>query len=415
MRVTDFILQNTYLMNLNANKNEVNRIQQQIVTQKKINKPSDSPLGSARLLRYNNQLNDIATFLKNSDYASSFMDRTTTALQSIQDIVVNAQTEFVKMGDPLVKDSLPVYADKVDFYLKNIIDLANSEYDGNSLFGGTEITSKPFSIDSSTSQVSVNNWNISGEQKIKISKSVEQQINIPGDELFLSVMKNAGNFDVNAAAGTNTTLSNTIYDSAGNVYDVSVTYTKTSANNYTMDYSITDSGSSVIASGSHTLAFDAVTGNLSSFDGSTPSKMHIEINSPQIRMLIDPTELTEANKSASISQSQNLKGDVFNTLTAIKDGLKIGQVPNENQIEIINNFGTQILNKSSEAGNYYNRVSNNAEQLQNEETELNRLISGERDTDVAQSIMDLQNRQYALELSYKVSAMILPHSLLDYL
>ena len=415
MRVTDFILQNTYLMNLNANKNEVNRIQQQIVTQRKINKPSDSPLGSARLLRYSNQLNDIDTYLKSSDYASSFMDRTITALQSIRDIVVNAQTDFVKMGDPLSEDSLPVYADKVDFYLKSIIDLANSEYDGKSLFGGTEITSKPFSIDSSTSQVSVNNWNISGEQRIRISKSTEQQINIPGDELFLSVLKNTGNFDVNAAVGANTTLTNTVYDSSGNVYDVTVTYTKTSANNYTMDYSITDSGSVVVDSGSHTLAFDAATGNLSALDGGTPSKIHIEINSPQIRMLIDPTELTEANKTAGISQSQNMKGDVFNTLAAIKDGLKNGQAPNENQVEIVNDFGTQILNKSSEAGNYYNRISNNTEQLQNEETELNKLVSGERDTDVAQAIMDLQNRQYALELSYKVSAMILPHSLLDYL
>jgi flagellar hook-associated protein 3 FlgL len=415
MRITDFILQNTYLMNLNANKNEVNRIQQQIVTQKKINKPSDSPLGSARLLRYNNQLNDIATYLKNSDYASSFIDRTTTALQSIQDIVVNAQTDFVKIGDPLVKDSLPIYADKVDFYLNSIIDLANSEYDGKALFGGTEITGKPFSIDSSTSQVSINNWNIGGEQKIRISKSIEQQINISGDELFLSVLKNTGNFDINASAGTTTNLTNTVYDSSGNVYNVSVTYTKASANNYTMDYSITDSSSTVVTSGSHTLAFDATTGNLTSMDGGSPSKINIDVNLPQIRMLIDPTTLTETDKTTGISQSQNMKGDVFNTLVAIKDSLKNGQAPNENQVEIVNGFGIQILNKSSEAGNYYNRISNNSDQLQNEETELNNLVSGERDTDIAQAIIDLQNRQYSLDLSYKVSAMILPHSLLDYL
>jgi flagellar hook-associated protein 3 FlgL len=415
MRITDFILQNTYLMNLNANKNEVNRIQQQIVTQKKINKPSDSPLGNARLLRYNNQLNDIAAYLKNSDYASSFIDRTTTALQSIQDIVVNAQTDFVKIGDPLVKDSLPIYADKVDFYLNSIIDLANSEYDGKALFGGTEITGKPFSIDSSTSQVSINNWNIGGEQKIRISKSIEQQINIPGDELFLSVLKNTGNFDINASAGTTTKLTNTVYDSSGNVYNVSVTYTKASANNYTMDYSITDSGSTVVTSGSHTLAFDATTGNLTSMDGGSPSKINIDINLPQIRMLIDFTTLTETDKTTSISQSQNMKGDVFNTLTAIKDSLGNGQAPNENQVEIVNGFGIQVLNKSSEAGNFYNRISNNSDQLQNEESELNNLVSGERDTDIAQAIMDLQNRQYSLDLSYKVSAMILPHSLLDYL
>ncbi|MCX6151060.1 MAG: flagellar hook-associated protein FlgL [Ignavibacteriales bacterium] len=415
MRVTDFILQNSYLKNLNAHRVELNKIQKQITTQQKINQPSDSPLGSARLLRYSGQLGDISTYQKNVQNSSAFVNKTMLSLQSMHDIAVNAQTDLVNLGNPLIKDSYKDYSDKMDYYIKSIVDLANSDYDGKSLFAGTSLTTKPFSYDDSTGQVSVTSSDISGAHKIKISKALDQQINIPGDELFMSALKNSGNFDVSAADGTTTTLVNTINDADGNVYNISIAYTKSAANNYSLQYNITDSDSNVIKTESHSLEFNSSTGALKSIDGGSPSKINVEIDSHKIKMLIDPTKLVESNKATSITQAQNMKGDVFDTLNAIKNLLKNGEKPNANQTSLVDQFASVILNKASEAGNVYNRLSNSTEQLQYESTELQKMVSTERDTDVAQAVLDLQNRQYALDLSYKVSSMILPKSLLDYL
>jgi len=49
MRVTQRSLQLSYLINMQKTQEKVGFYQKQITTQSKINKPSDSPIGSARV------------------------------------------------------------------------------------------------------------------------------------------------------------------------------------------------------------------------------------------------------------------------------------------------------------------------------------------------------------------------------
>jgi|WetSurMetagenome_2_1015567.scaffolds.fasta_scaffold26827_5 flagellar hook-associated protein 3 FlgL len=415
MRVTDYSIQRNYLMNLNRNKNELSKIQEQITTGKKVNRPSDSPLSAARIIRYNALLGDISTYQSNTTYASAFVNKTSTTIESIQDTVLNMQSDLVSLNNNLEVSSYSNYSQKFEDYLNELIDYANADYDGKYIFSGTELSTKPFSIDSSASSVSLNSSNIGGSYNVKISNSTNQRINIPGDELFGSVLKTTGNFDVNAATGTSTNLTNTVYDDNGNVYDVSMIFTKTSSNNYSLQYSITDSSSNVVTSGTHTLGFNSATGVLTSVDGGSPSKIKIEVGSPQIRMFIDTTNLSEKNAATSISQSQKIKGDIFSTLISIKDGLKNGVAPNANQIKVVNDFYSLVLDKASDIGNISNRISNISDQMSNEEIEINSLLSTESDTDIAQAAIDLQNKQVTMEYAYKISSLILPKSLLDYL
>jgi flagellin-like hook-associated protein FlgL len=69
----------------------------------------------------------------------------------------------------------------------------------------------------------------------------------------------------------------------------------------------------------------------------------------------------------------------------------------------------------SEAGNIQNRLEDTQNMLQSQDLETRELLSKEKDVDMAAALIQLQNEQYSLELSYKVSSMILPMSLLDYL
>ena len=52
--------------------------------------------------------------------------------------------------------------------------------------------------------------------------------------------------------------------------------------------------------------------------------------------------------------------------------------------------------------------------LINKEVELSGLISLEKDVDVAQALLELESAQYTLDISYKISSMILPKSLMDF-
>lgn len=415
MKVTDFILQNTYLNNINRQKYDLNKVQEQITTRQKVNRPSDSPLGTARIIRFTEQLGSMQTYMSNAENANGFVTKTISSMQSMQTIVSDIQSLLVQTDNALNSGSFDNYAQKIESYLANIVDYANEEYDGKYLFAGSTFYDKPFSFDEATLETTFNSSSPNGSHTIRLSKSIEQKINIGGEDLFASVMKLNGNFDRSAAAGTTSALTNTIYDADGNEYGVQVTYTKTADNQYSMQYNITDAASNVIANDTLDLAFDATTGELFTVDGADPSTISIDIDSPKIRFKIDPTNLKEADKAEALAQDIDLKGDFFNTLASISTKLANGEKPTANQVAFINDFNNHILYKLSEEGNIANRIDNVLNQLTNEETNIQELVSNEKDTDMVKAAMELQTLNYSLEYAYKISSMILPQSLLDYL
>ena len=89
MRVTDRILQQTFLYNLEKHKVDTQNIQEQISTRSKVNRPSDSPAGTSRILRLQNQLSGVTTFQKNIESAQSYLDATALSLEGITSEVQN--------------------------------------------------------------------------------------------------------------------------------------------------------------------------------------------------------------------------------------------------------------------------------------------------------------------------------------
>ena len=82
---------------------------------------------------------------------------------------------------------------------------------------------------------------------------------------------------------------------------------------------------------------------------------------------------------------------------------------------MVKDFNKHILDKTTEAGNITNQLANTQDLLANQKSVLEGLLSSEQEIDIAKAIMELQNKDYLLQLTYKVSSTILPKSLLDYL
>ena len=62
MRVTNKIMQNNTLYNINQNKVLQDQLQTQITTRKKVNKPSDDPVVAIRALRLRSNLNQVSQY-----------------------------------------------------------------------------------------------------------------------------------------------------------------------------------------------------------------------------------------------------------------------------------------------------------------------------------------------------------------
>jgi flagellar hook-associated protein 3 FlgL len=415
IRVSDRNIQSTYLNILAKSKSDLATIQKQLVSQSKINKPSDEPLGTSRVIRMSSQIETFNVFEKNIDSGLAYIDNSSTSLEGIKDEIQKVLRDLTDANNATVGDNLSQYSDKIKSSLNSIMDLANTSFDGQFLFGGSDNSTSPVGYDASGDLVEFKSSRMDADHKIKISNYTEQKINMNSKELFASVLKHKGNLDSGSAVGIPETVTSSIYNSEGTEYSFVVNYTKTAANNYTMDYTVVDPLGVTVTTGSSALAFNSTTGALQTVDGNIPNDIKITDDTNKINLVFDLQTLSEKNSAATINTDLSQKSDIFNVLKSVSETLKNGTIPDTEQLQLISDFEKHLINKISELGSFRNRLTDTQELNKSQSVTLQELVSKEKDVDVAQLAIELQEKQYSLDLTYKISSTLLPKSLLDYL
>jgi flagellin-like hook-associated protein FlgL len=163
------------------------------------------------------------------------------------------------------------------------------------------------------------------------------------------------------------------------------------------------------------VVFDSATGKIKTLNGSDNKTLRIVSTSDKIDFTIDLLNTKEGATPEAFSFEANQKQDIFNFLITLRNNLNNGIKPTAEDKKVINDFNLHILDKLASAGNTLNQLSNSEEMLGNQKELLISLAAKENEVDVAEAIIDLQNQDYMLQLSYKMSAMILPKSLVDYI
>ncbi|MBI9073189.1 MAG: flagellar hook-associated protein FlgL [Melioribacteraceae bacterium] len=416
MRVTDLSIQQTYLTNYQKNKRTLQNIQQQITTQSKVNTPSDNPLANSKILRFGNQLGNFNTYKNNINTSIGFVQNTLLPMEGMQNEMNKVIIDLTSMNNAVVDDKLDIYAQNLDLTLATLLDFANAEYDGRYVFGGNDSSSKPFDYNAAGDKVEAKLPNIGGEHLARISKNSSQKINITGQEMFQSVYEQRGNLDSTSAIGSVDTSNETILDADGNEYTLTYNYTKTAANTYDFSYDITDSTAASVGSGTvNDLVFNPASSKLTSINGGNPEEIEINIPGNKIEFQFDLTNIKENTNPTNLNLNKNQDADIFNILISMKNKLNNGERPNDNQVKMVNNFMNHLTNKMSEVGNISNKLLDAAELIDSQRLAVQEYMSIEKDVDMAEAIIELETSQHSLDINYKISSMILPSSLLDYL
>jgi flagellar hook-associated protein 3 FlgL len=418
MRISDLIISNNYIGNTNKIKDRISTLNRQILSGNKIEKPSDSPVGTSRLFRISDQMGQTETYKKNIQNSLAFLDETNFAMESMQSESMNIISKLTELQNPINQTNLEVYADMIDNSLKIMLETANSKSDGKFIFGGTDYSDEPYGI-SSDNQSYQSNTDTSGKINVKFSQSVVQSINMPGLDLFGTIVSSKGFFNSADAVGTLTNSTSAIYDSLGNEYQLQTNYQKTAANTYQMTYDIIDGGGNTVFAAppaAKTLAFNSLNGNLVSVDGSTSDlSFGVDVPTNRIQFTMDLKSLSENSSATSISLSANQPTDIFNALKQISNDLRNGIVPSNDQIATVESFNSRLTSKQSQVGNTINQISTLQSMLEQQTYNLMELAQNENGVDVAKAVVDLQNQDYLLQISQKLGSMILPQTLLDYL
>ena len=104
--------------------------------------------------------------------------------------------------------------------------------------------------------------------------------------------------------GDSVTDQNTIYDENGNAYTFEVTYTKTAADTYDMQYQLLDStGAAVVGPTTAAVVFDPATGDMLTINGAAPAAIGITNAALGINFNFDPTSVTQTANSNSLASN----------------------------------------------------------------------------------------------------------------
>lgn len=154
MRITNKIMQDNSLYNINANKVSQNNLSTQMSTQKKINRPSDDPVIAIRSLRLRSSVSQISQYYeKNVPDAESWIKVTEDALSTTTEVVTDLVKQATKgANSDLTSDDLDIIIQNMEALEEEIYSTGNVDYAGRYVFTGYRTdTPLTFMKDESTS------------------------------------------------------------------------------------------------------------------------------------------------------------------------------------------------------------------------------------------------------------------------
>lgn len=141
MRITENMRYGSLIASLGRAQGNYSSLMEQMASQKKINRPSDDPVGSTRVLDFRGVRDSIAQYGRNIENADAWLQLSATKLENIGDLVGQAREAGINDQSAQTRR---VLAQNVGSLLEEILSLANSKFGDRWLFAGSRTDRAPF-------------------------------------------------------------------------------------------------------------------------------------------------------------------------------------------------------------------------------------------------------------------------------
>lgn len=175
---------NDILQDLYVSQNQSQIAMQQLASGKLINEPSDNPAGAAEMVQNQAQQDQTDQFLQNTSALEGQLQTADSALSS----VVEAINSAISLGTEGANgtnstQNMQSIAQQVQGIQSQILQLANTSYQGNYIFAGTLTSTTPFTLNSGSPDGVTYNGN-TDVNSVEIAPGNNVQTNVPGSQLF---------------------------------------------------------------------------------------------------------------------------------------------------------------------------------------------------------------------------------------
>ena len=170
MRMTNKIMQNNSLYNINQNKLLQDKLSTQMSTQKKLTRPSDDPVVAIRALRLRSSVSELTQYEgKNAPDADSWLKVTSDGLGTVTEILTNMSVNANKGANKdLTPDDIEIIVTQIKSLASEFYATGNLDYAGRYVFTGYR-TNTPMSFTQSDVSDTVNpipDYNITEQKKL---------------------------------------------------------------------------------------------------------------------------------------------------------------------------------------------------------------------------------------------------------
>lgn len=179
MRVSDRMAFDQIARNISKNRSEMAQLQNQAATQKRVTKPSDDPVAASRVLFSRTEQRGNEQFIKNLNYARSFLDFTEQSLGEVAEIIMRAKELALSQANDASSNaqSKKIVAAEISQLHDQAVQIGNRKLGERYIFGGYKTTTPPFDLDGEY-------YGDTGELKIHIDKDAFLAMNVPGNAVF---------------------------------------------------------------------------------------------------------------------------------------------------------------------------------------------------------------------------------------
>jgi len=378
---------------------EMTRLQEQVTTGSRINRPSDAPSCSYRVLTLNSQEKSLGNYINNLSEAVGTLDLSFTVIQGIQSAIVETKVRLTQiMGGIYNEENREQVAEGINDLLEQVVSLANTKHMGQYLFGGSNTTSAPYLAERTNGQITGVTYQGSLENReIEVASGIKSSAFQVGYDIFGSDDRSDPVFlgDTGAAAGSGTSSVKgetwlTVTDDGGGSYDLSIDDGATKVN----------VAAEVLAGANiANIAVTNASGEVLYVDATNISSTGVDMVSVQgtyniFDTLISVRDLLRNERELSDAQLRDLQNNSLTALDEINELIVQAEVSVGSKIGFLDNLKESLTNLKYDA--------------EDESTLL-------QEADIAQIAIDLSRREVLYQMSLSIAGKLMSVSLLDFL
>ena len=169
---------------------------------KRINKPSDDPVGAAKVIRMTEELDSLTQFQRNNDLVTGSLAQQESILRNMTDTMNRARVLALQAGDGLLSDAdHKALASEIAQIKDEVFDLMNSQNaDGDYYFAGYQSETQPFVFNPGSTGNAYTFQGDSGTNEVQLSSSVTIRSSASGQSVFEDVAARR-NFSITGTSG----------------------------------------------------------------------------------------------------------------------------------------------------------------------------------------------------------------------